>query len=125
MNLPADAAPTESLQWGHGREAMDGMGAGDYAVRLGELQWGHGREAMDGARQRSPTSSLHNFNGAMAVRPWMDLSTRGPRPCPWDFNGAMAVRPWMVGCGGPGVFGPAQLQWGHGREAMDGLQVID
>ena len=36
------------------------------------LQWGHGREAMDGwraARRRSDRRRC--FNGAMAVRPWM------------------------------------------------------
>ena len=36
------------------------------------------------------------FNGAMAVRPWMD---GGGRPCTARgacFNGAMAVRPWMA-----------------------------
>ena len=40
------------LQWGHGREAMDGV------VKINELdplppelQWGHGREAMDGRGQ--------------------------------------------------------------------------
>ena len=36
------------LQWGHGREAMDGKQAGPKRDRHWALQWGHGREAMDG-----------------------------------------------------------------------------
>ena len=35
------------------------------------------------------------------------------------FNGAMAVRPWMVAPAVGGTLG-FKLQWGHGREAMDG-----
>ena len=35
------------------------------------LQWGHGREAMDGRmRSMTPLGVIH-FNGAMAVRSWM------------------------------------------------------
>ena len=36
------------LQWGHGREAMDGGGPSKVDWGDDELQWGHGREAMDG-----------------------------------------------------------------------------
>ena len=63
--------------------------------RAGKLQWGHGREAMDG-------------------RALADLCGTA-----WDFNGAMAVRPWMVAASTVGMTGH-ELQWGHGREAMDG-----
>ena len=35
------------------------------------LQWGHGREAMDGGPTRVHTLRGRYFNGAMAVRPWM------------------------------------------------------
>ena len=37
------------LQWGHGREAMDGQSSAVVFPVPGTLQWGHGREAMDGA----------------------------------------------------------------------------
>ena len=37
-----------------------------------------------------------------------------------DFNGAMAVRPWMVVLRDLLVSVVHELQWGHGREAMDG-----
>ena len=37
------------------------------------LQWGHGREAMDGASWLRRLNTLPSFNGAMAVRPWMDV----------------------------------------------------
>ena len=85
-----NAARRTRLQWGHGREAMDGMLGWPPHAPLRKLQWGHGREAMDGpfatpSRQRRPS-----FNGATAVRPWMghspDDRTRlraasmGPRP---------------------------------------------
>ena len=91
----------------------------------GELQWGHGREAMDG---RPSTAYLRaapgNFNGAMAVRPWM--ATRRPkrRAPSTNFNGAMAVRPWMEGPHAEGQL-DFVLQWGHGREAMDGRRYAD
>ena len=87
------------LQWGHGREAMDGPLGDEVFLSSDELQWGHGREAMD---------------GSLLVR--SGLPDR-------SFNGAMAVRPWMVAhkvhVGTP----LNQLQWGHGREAMDGRNV--
>ena len=38
------------------------------------------------------------------------------------FNGAMAVRPWMAASENPDMRGAKLLQWGHGREAMDGFQ---
>ena len=59
------------LQWGHGREAMDGSMAHDAFQRGYLLQWGHGREAMDGGGPRRPCRARVRFNGAMAVRPWM------------------------------------------------------
>ena len=123
---------------------MDGYFSAYGALRVEMLQWGHGREAMDGRHSRTLQSRYTRFNGAMAVRPWM-----GRRPSSWQigqnsFNGAMAVRPWMVtqclqisrkpfsfngamavrpwmaapvrGAGSRGRL----LQWGHGREAMDG-----
>ena len=88
------------LQWGHGREAMDGLLPAAALALLGLLQWGHGREAMDG----SPTGS-------------------GAAPSAWNFNGAMAVRPWMVAARA-GLHPEVELQWGHGREAMDGSRYV-
>ena len=51
------------------------------------LQWGHGREAMDGlivwAKYRV---AIYHFNGAMAVRPWMGGPGRlyqRPPPLQW------------------------------------------
>ena len=35
------------------------------------LQWGHGREAMDGLSISYTSRDGKSFNGAMAVRPWM------------------------------------------------------
>ena len=37
-----------------------------------------------------------------------------------SFNGAMAVRPWMATTAALGRLDRTELQWGHGREAMDG-----
>ena len=60
-----------------------------------------------------------NFNGAMAVRPWMEVWGKDTSAAGSDFNGAMAVRPWMAAV--HRLDGRnAALQWGHGREAMDG-----
>ena len=36
-----------------------------------QLQWGHGREAMDGWINTMAARAVTDFNGAMAVRPWM------------------------------------------------------
>ena len=93
------AAALNGLQWGHGREAMDG-GRRRRGVRgqVCGLQWGHGREAMDGCRPNHARAAPMGFNGAMAVRPWMVCGSKLPEP---------AVR----------------LQWGHGREAMDGVRL--
>ena len=118
--LRAIAVPGR-LQWGHGREAMDGGHAtrlplnpmpcfnGAMAVRpwmvaygaedrptLIELQWGHGREAMDGPASRATGTTHGSFNGAMAVRPWMAERPPFGSGLEIRFNGAMAVRPWMV-----------------------------
>ena len=41
-------------------------------ARPSVLQWGHGREAMDGFTSVAAMPSWSaSFNGAMAVRPWM------------------------------------------------------
>ena len=45
------------LQWGHGREAMDGVAVDDRFGRVFVLQWGHGREAMDGCSGPSRDSA--------------------------------------------------------------------
>ena len=37
-----------------------------------------------------------------------------------NFNGAMAVRPWMGAGAAFSQIATWLLQWGHGREAMDG-----
>ena len=48
------------------------MGLRDALMRLTPtLQWGHGREAMDGPAPSGPPRTSTCFNGAMAVRPWM------------------------------------------------------
>ena len=135
----------DMLQWGHGREAMDGERGGGRRVaarasfngamavrpwmaskaefaRAGYtmLQWGHGREAMDGYCTWLGLQNCHSFNGAMAVRPWMGCHSRLRAQVRSCFNGAMAVRPWMAH-DAQGVIGVCGvLQWGHGREAMDG-----
>ena len=50
---------------------------------------------MDGPHLAALRRHAQGFNGATAVRPWMDDKNR--------------------------VYGmEMQLQWGHGREAMDG-----
>ena len=97
----------ELLQWGHGREAMDGRSSapaprpsigfnGATAVRpwmalaagVGQhpnrrLQWGHGREAMDGGHKKAKKRKKDSFNGATAVRPWMvDGGGRAPSAAP-------------------------------------------
>ena len=90
------AAEKIKLQWGHGREAMDGELPKYLSGLAKPLQWGHGREAMDGSGAPSCPRHKRRFNGAMAVRPWM------------------AVRQVDES----DVWQP--LQWGHGREAMDG-----
>ena len=84
------------LQWGHGREAMDGIPAADIVRRAARLQWGHGREAMDGCVE-------DRITGAGVVLQWghgreaMDGRPPAYSPAlPPCFNGAMAVRPWMA-----------------------------
>ena len=60
-----------ALQWGHGREAMDGRKQVRNLNTAMKLQWGHGREAMDGGARSTTPTLPPSFNGAMAVRPWM------------------------------------------------------
>ena len=144
---PSGLMRIASLQWGHGREAMDGPRAGDYGLLGLLLQWGHGREAMDGTRRRPACRPARCcFNGAMAVRPWMvmegDRSAVEIVKLQWghgreamdgrarcgaasvrtSFNGAMAVRPWMDVDQRQIQLRSPELQWGHGREAMDGAR---
>ena len=44
----SDSDADGQLQWGHGREAMDGYQHPNGTALVVKLQWGHGREAMDG-----------------------------------------------------------------------------
>ena len=50
---------------------MGAFGLGD-GLGGAALQWGHGREAMDGVGPLLKASRVPDFNGAMAVRPWME-----------------------------------------------------
>ena len=51
---------------------------------------------MDGVRRLESRINNINFNGAMAVRPWMGSGSRTRKALATYFNGAMAVRPWMA-----------------------------
>ena len=84
------------LQWGHGREAMDGRALDVDLAKAWLLQWGHGREAMDGCGRGRRRRARACFNGAMAVRPWMAWYSSMILSWGTCFNGVMAVRPWMV-----------------------------
>ena len=84
------------------------------------LQWGHGREAMDGTRRMGRTTRTASFNGATAVRPWMAIMPHTGAfrqgPLQWGhgreaMDGFRLARLFRL---------VALLQWGHGREAMDG-----
>ena len=134
--------PRDQLQWGHGREAMDGALAasrrawtscfnGAMAVRpwmvaphsahsrLLWLQWGHGREAMDGGpwhAARGRPDMLQWGHGREAMDGYVPARVARHRQ---SFNGAMAVRPWMAVLSALAAAAD-KLQWGHGREAMDG-----
>ena len=94
------------LQWGHGREAMDGEASSIFCACAAELQWGHGREAMDGAEHAHDldrTAKLQWGHGREAMDGYdLDEIDRLRR----HFNGAMAVRPWM-GAGRPRALGAA------------------
>jgi len=62
----------ESLQWGHGDEAVEDTAWKRLCLaKLYELQWGHGDEAVEDAVD---AASLHpfclGFNGATAMKPW-------------------------------------------------------
>ena len=62
------------LQWGHGREAVEVGLRAAIDSRGHQLQWGHGREAVEvSARSRSGRRTSR-FNGATAVRPWRSLA---------------------------------------------------
>ena len=60
---PAEVRAALALQWGHGREAMDGYKNTLKWMDAHPLQWGHGREAMDGGaparrRRAAPPTSM-------------------------------------------------------------------
>ncbi len=84
------------------------------------LQWGHGSEAVESCSGRRRSSrALRSFNGATARRPW-----KAPRPSCFfayssGFNGATARRPWKDHRRTDLRSTHAQLQWGHGSEAVE------
>ena len=84
------------------------------------LQWGHGREAVDGLSAPVGQGVITSFNGATAARPWM--ATRSTSGCQTSWA-SMGPRPrgrgWSRGRVCP--VRHCALQWGHGREAVDGV----
>ena len=108
------------LQWGHGREAVDGSVIAWTLDGVSMLQWGHGREAVDGGQPQPPRAGRL---ASMGPRPrgrgwaaswlpyaWIATASMGPRP---------RGRGWL---GKPDLIwhNESGLQWGHGREAVDG-----
>ena len=83
------------LQWGHGREAVDGM---HRRPQRGQLL------ASMGPRPRGRGWPLTNPKGGVTVG-----ASMGPRPRGRGWVAAQRVRPSLC-----------TLQWGHGREAVDG-----
>ena len=69
MDVPLQVSGTNLpvLQWGHGREAMDGAAAMLPLSNGAVLQWGHGREAMDG--ERRPVRWPRPQGASMGPRP--------------------------------------------------------
>src|SRR5438552_2111294 len=98
QSAPPQCGPRESLQFGHGTDAVDDL---DGPLKdLGpvfELQFGHGTDAVDDA-----------------------TSSTGPGNGPGRFNSATALTPWMT----PAKVSRAGeaallLQFGHGTDAVD------
>ena len=110
------------------------------------LQWGHGRSAVE-IRPTAPdlAAPRRGFNGATAVQPWKSVALRYhcSAAC-FRFNGATAVQPWKCtgrscipasrsfASMGPRPFSRGNtaiekvqsylanaLQWGHGRSAVE------
>ena len=86
------------LQWGHGREAVDGM---HRRPQRGQLL------ASMGPRPRGRGWPLTNPKGGVTVG-----ASMGPRPRGRGLVAAQRVRPSLC-----------TLQWGHGREAVDGRRL--
>ena len=63
---PRGMAELQWLQWGHGREAMDGQACQPERRQRDWLQWGHGREAMDGVHGRQ----RHAPRPSASMGPW-------------------------------------------------------
>ena len=70
--------------------------------------------------KRNTTPRQRCFNGATAARPWMATCPVASSGLASSFNGATAARPWMAGALVPMLLQLLVLQWGHGREAVDG-----
>ena len=96
----------------------------EFANPIIRLQWGHGREAMDGRRVREGPRVCPGFNGATAVRPWMDGRPALVRDTDCVLQWGHG-REAMDGGDGhrPDIGRYDRLQWGHGREAMDGCRL--
>ena len=133
------------LQWGHGREAVDGGLAGGLTLSTWCFNGATAARPWMGSSRTSALRRRSSFNGATAARPWM-VSIADSSSQAWNcFNGATAARPWMAGASpsraaswsasmgprprGRGWFGArdalhwlTELQWGHGREAVDGYR---
>ena len=86
----------ESLQWGHGDEAVEEYAGLAQQCKAQLLQWGHGDEAVEENQVRQIPSRLSQcFNGATAMKPWKRAMPE-----------LSSVDIWT-------------LQWGHGDEAVE------
>ena len=132
------------LQWGHGRKAMDTSSRLRSPTTPGALQWGHGRKAMDTRLRMARARLPSGFNGAMAAKPWIlglflfgYVGERQASMGPWpQSHGYMSIwatvdddeyasmGPWPQSHGYHNSsesenWESPELQWGHGRKAMD------
>ena len=113
------------LQWGHGLAAVDGCPAARRARVPAQLQWGHGLAAVDGPSRLKvgiPAHGLQWGHGLAAVDGWPARCTSSKSS---SFNGATALRPWMEGARRRRLTGQRRLQWGHGLAAVDGIGLDD
>ena len=85
------------------------------------LQWGHGDEAVEeNAIESYKLRHMVCFNGATAMKPWKRLGRlRISRESMRCFNGATAMKPWKSASLEPALHRPLLLQWGHGDEAVE------
>src|SRR5262245_1064382 len=111
------------LQFGHGTDAVDDVGCGggtppappSFNSATALTPW------MTCPWRTMRTAGSRSFNSATALTPWMTAPLACRRCRAMSFNSATALTPWMTLSDVAPICATAELQFGHGTDAVDDL----